>query len=606
MSLRTLIRLLSLSLALALVSPFVGNGAGLILLLAGVALPGLTLACLALAAGGGDLTRWQVRYQLGEDADLEWLEQVLSFLAAKAGHLVLEGNANGLFLEAPAAFDEYLQAQLPRALPEVRLTKSEAEGEHSLAGPSFFSVAQPGGDMLRWATESEGREIRVHVRHGPFVTAVARVTGGRPPGRWLRFPVPRFLSRAWRRLPVWDELSAGARLGSLFPPTGPGAVYSSRSRLLDWTPPAEYRADDSARYLGQSTDGRRLTLSYDLPLLTYGAPQAFLAGQVLQDLTGGYTVIVVSPHRGLLERIALEAEGTPVHWLDPQNPWRSAHLAVVAAEEWAEHDHDDDVVVDAVQGFFAGAGVDIHLPGVGDFTRLLAHVLVSAARQHARDLAFTDFYSIAGGTQILLAALTGLQEVSPDAAELLSQLDGDAGYVQAVTVLSAIRTALRPLGNASFQNFCRAPFLSLSRALNEPSLILAPMTDADFPENDRLLNAMLNLGLTRVLAAHDDRRIALHLHEPDLYQGNGRSWIEAARRDPRLTLLLDGRGATEGNRLEEDKAGQGLFRCPKELAPSFVAAWHLPASPAELAELPAGTAIARLPGMVVALKVSDR
>lgn len=605
MSLRTLIRLLSLSLALALVSPFVGNGVGFIFLLAGIALPGLTLAYLALPAGGGDLTRWQVRYQLNEGADLDRLERVLSFLAAKAGHLVLEGNANALFLEAPAAFEEYLQAQLPRALPEVRLTRSEAEGEHSLAGFSFFSVGQPGSEMLRWATESEGREIRVHVHHGPFVTAVARATHSRPPGRWLRIPAPRFLGRLWRRLPVWDELSAGARLGSLFPPTGHGAVYSSRSRLLDWVPPAEYRVEDSARYLGQSTGGRRLTLRYDLPLLTYGAPHTFLAGQVLQDLANGRAAIVVSPHRGLLEHIALEAEGSSVQWLDPQNPWRSAHLAVVAPEEWAEH--DDDVVVDAIQGFFAGAGVDTHLPGIGDFTRRLARVLVSAARQRGRDLAFTDLYSIAGGTQTLRAALTDLQETCSDAAELLTHLDGDAGYVQAVTVLSTIRTALRPLGNASFQTFCRAPFLNLSRALHEPGLILVPMSDADFPENDRLLGAMLGLSLTRILAARDDRRIALHLHEPDLYQAGVQRWIEAARRDPRLTLLLDGQGVTKGLWLEQDMdAGETLFRCPEELARDLIAAWRLPASPAELAELPAGTAIARLPGMVVALKVSDQ
>lgn len=605
MSLRTLIRLVALALGLLLASPFAPGAASIAALSAGIVLLGLIVAYLALPVGGGDLTRWQVRYQLDEGANLERLEQVLSFLAAKAGHLVLEGNASGLYLQVPAAFDEYLQAQLPRALPDVRLTRSEAEGEHSLAGSSFFSVGQPGGEMLRWATESEGREIRVHVHHGPFVTAVAQVTHGRPPGRWLRIPVLRFLGRAWHRMPVWDELSSGARLSSVFPPTKQGAVYSSRSRFLDWTPPAEYRADDGARYLGQSTDGRRLTLSYDLPLLTHSAPQTFLAGQVLQDLTGGYTVIVVSPHRSLLERIALEADGTPVHWLDPQNPWRSAHLAVVAPEEWAEHD-DDDVVVDAVQGFLAGTGVDTHLPGIGDFTRCLARVLVSAARQRARDLAFTDLYSIAGGTQALRTVLTDLQETCPDAAELLTHLDGDAGYVQAVTVLSAIRTALRPLGNASFQTFCRAPYLNLSQALHEPGLILAPMTDADFPENDRLLNAMLNLSLTRVLAARDDRRISLHLHKTDLYQDRGRSWIEAARRDPRLTLLLDGRGATEGHWLEEDKAGQVLFRCPKELAPHFVAAWHLPASPTELTELPATTAIARLPGMVVALHLEDR
>ena len=49
-----------------------------------------------------------------------------------------------------------------------------------------------------------------------------------------------------------------------------------------------------------------------------------------------------------------------------------------------------------------------------------------------------------------------------------------------------------------------------------------------------------------------------------------------------------------------------IFRCSDELAAHVVDIWHLPASAAELTELPADTAIARLPGMIVALKASDR
>ena len=66
--------------------------------------------------------------------------------------------------------------------------------------------------------------------------------------------------------------------------------------------------------------------------------------------------------------------------------------------------------------------------------------------------------------------------------ELLTLLDGDAGYVQAVTILSALRTALKPLGTGPIQGLCVEPFLNPSQVLTEPSLLLVPMTDTDFPE----------------------------------------------------------------------------------------------------------------------------
>jgi hypothetical protein len=41
------------------------------------------------------------------------------------------------------------------------------------------------------------------------------------------------------------------------------------------------------------------------------------------------------------------------------------------------------------------------------------------------------------------------------------------------------------------------------------------------------------------------------------------------------------------------------------MAPRVIADWGLPASVADLTELPTGTALARLPGMVVTLKASE-
>ncbi len=192
-------------------------------------------------------------------------------------------------------------------------------------------------------------------------------------------------------------------------------------------------------------------------------------------------------------------------------------------------------------------------------------------------------------------------------AQLLDQLDDDAGYVQAVTLLSAIRTALKPLGAGPLHALCQPPFLNASQALRGGSLLLVPMTNADFPEHDRLLSAMLDLTLHRVLAAADDLPLALHLHDPHLYRADrGRHWIDAARQDSRLSLLLDVQNPDAYSKVRGEQQGsQVIFRCSEALASTLIEEWGLPASASELTELPAGTGIARLPGMVVTLKVGE-
>jgi hypothetical protein len=299
MALRTFIRLLALALGLALASLLAWSAVGFLPILAGASLLILTLGYLALPAGGGDFTRWQVRYRLEGGEELGYLEEILRFLAERTEHFVIEANARGLFLELPQAFDRYVDAQLPKALPELKLSRVDYEDGSQRGGPSFFSIGTLDSSVLHWATECEGRQVRLHIHQGPYATLTAQTDGQCPPGHWLRIP-----GRFERRLPVWDELSAGVRLSSLFPPTDDGAVYSSRSRLLQLAPPDGYTPDSTGRTLGLSTDGRWLTVSHDVPLFTAGAPTSFLVREAVGDLDAGRTVVVVSPHRRTLEQIA--------------------------------------------------------------------------------------------------------------------------------------------------------------------------------------------------------------------------------------------------------------------------------------------------------------
>jgi hypothetical protein len=601
MSIRTFIRILSLAIGLVLASLLAWSAAGPLPALAGAGLLGLSLGYLALLAGGGDLTRWQLRYHLDGEADLDHLEQVLRFLADKAGQFTFEANAAGLFLELPVAFDRYVEAHLPKALLQLRMTKDKTGNEDRTRGSSFFFVGPLGSDLLCWATEEEGRQVRLHIHQGPYATLTAHTDGVRPPGRWMRLRMPR---RLCQRLPVWDELSAGIRLSSLFPPTGDGAVYSSRSRLLQLVPPGDYHPDENARCLGQSTDDRQMTLSRAIPLFTAGAPSSFLARQALSDLETGRVVAVVSPHRRVLEQIEREAGDCPVYWLDPQNSRRSAHLPIVGAEEWGVV--DVETVIQVTQAFLAGLGLDVNLPVIGAFTRHLVHALASSAWQTGTDFSFTDLYAVSQGTQTLRAFLADVQDMAGEpGAQLLAHLDDDAGYVQAVTLLSAIRAALKALGTGLLHALCQPPFLNASEALRGSSLLLVPMTNADFPEHDRLLSAILDLTLNRILASADEPNLALHLHDPHLYRTDrGQQWADAVRQEPRLSLLLDVQ-EPESYRPDEQRGGQVVFRCSEALASSLIEGWGLPGSAAELTELPAGMGMARLPDMVVILKVSE-
>jgi hypothetical protein len=416
----------------------------------------------------------------------------------------------------------------------------------------------------------------------------------------VRLPLPRLLRRLWHHLPLWDDLSLGTQVSSLLPRTDDATVYSSRSRLYQLIPPDDYTPDPGGRRLGHSADGRPLTLAYEVPVFTMGVPSAFLAQQVLDDLEADPAVVVISPHRSVLDRIARQASGSPIHWLDPQNSHRSAHLALVNADEW--DGEDDQTVVEATEAFLADLGVDVALPSVRAFCHQLISLLVRAAKHQTQDLAFTEFHTVTQSTQALRQFLLGVRGPSrPDAQALLVQLTNEEGYVQAVTILSAIRTALAPLETGPLHALCQPPFLSLHQLLSEGGLLLVPMTDADFPANDRLLSSMLDLTLNRILA-QPHPKVSLHLHDPHLYrQDRGQRWIDAARRDYHFALLLDNQ---QPNKHREREGAQIVFRCSAELASRLIDDWRLPASVSDLVELPADTGIARLPGMTVTLKAS--
>jgi hypothetical protein len=556
---------------------------------------------------------------------LDRLEDTLNFLAARSSHLVLEGNAEGLFLELPAAFDRYVEAQLPRALPEMRLLRDNNSSSNDNTGETlraFVSVGSPCGEALRWATGASGRprdgggalQVRAHIHPGPYVTLTAQSNGGRPPGRWLRIPVPRPLRRLWRRLPVWDELSAGVRLSRLLPPTDDGAVYSSRSRLLGLKPPLDYRPEAGGRRLGRSVDGRPLVLNHDVPLFTAGAPASFLAAQIASELERGGTVVVVSPDRRFLDRVRHQAaQSAVVQRLDPQNSQASARLAIVPAQEWASQ--DVETVIGLTQTFLQDLGLDVDLPAIHDFTRRLVHVLTGFSRGAGRALSFTDLYAVSQSAQALQAFLADMDRLRYDSdpltgqyvQTLLQQMDGDEGYVQAIAILSTVRAGLSPLRNGPLHELCQGPYFSANGASpGSARLLLMPMTKVDFPEHDRLLGAMLDLTLSRMLATGGGNlRLAVHLHDPHLYRRDGgQRWIDLARQDPRLSLLLNV-GEPEAY-VEAPEKGHGaelIFRCAEPLALALIKDWNLPATVSDLREIPPEMAVARLPGMVVTLEV---
>ncbi len=427
-------------------------------------------------------------------------------------------------------------------------------------------------------------------------------------------PVPGMAAaRLWKRLPVWDELAAGTRPSHLLPITGGDSVCSSRSRLLQLAASNNHSGEDTGQ-AGSPANGASLSLSYGVPLFTVGAPASFLIEQALDDLSSGRSAVVVSPHRRILNRLQREAQA-PTYWIDPESSRSAAHLAVVGTGEW--QGIDVETVLGLVETFLADLGLDLHLPAVRTSVRHLVRILAASALATGHDFAFTDLYAISQNTQILRAFLSDLADLGhrldPAAQEsithLAGQLDGDASYVQVVTVLSMMRAVLSPLRGGALHALCQPPFLDVAQALRLPALFLVPMTNADFPEYDRFLAAMLDLVLRRMLATqHAGLQVTLHLHDPHRYRSDvGQRWIDAARQDDHLSLLVDVQDPDQHALRGDHDRGQIVFRCSEALASALIDGWNLDYTVAELTELPAGVALARVPGVpgLVTLKAGN-
>lgn len=603
---------------------FLWGAAGPWISLPGPGLLVLVLLYLAWISGGTPTTRWQVRYHLppenaaafsGESTALERAERfeaIMRYVADRAGHVAIEANAGGLFLIAPRALDQYLSVQIPRVLPEGKVTRVEEDrvDNNNNGGRRRYLCSGPlTSEALSWAMQDTHRQVRLHVHRGLYLTLTARCAPP-PPGRWLRVPLPHPLAGLWRNLPLWDELSAGVRVCDLLPPTEAGAAHSSRSRLFQLVPPPDYKADEKGRRLGRTMDGRSLAQDYALPLFTTAAPAGFLVQQVVQDLARG-PVVVLSPRRHTLERMGREAQ-YPTYWIDQEDSLKATHLAIATAAEWP--DLDVGTVVAVTLDFLAGVGLDLGLAANRKVAGLLVHVLATSAALTDHDFTFVDLYAVSQSVQALRAFLRQLQEhfgpkdgLDEYVTELSTLLDGDAGYVQAVTALSRIRTGLDALKAGPLHNLSRPPFLDLGAALKANSLLLAPLANRDFPRFNRLLAAMLDLLLNRVLAGGAATSLALHLHDPHLYYpDHGRHWIATAGEDERLSLVLDVQDNEHDTRLkaglETTPGGELVFRCNGSPARSYVRDWELPCNAAELNELPDGVALARLPGLLAAVR----
>ena len=103
--------------------------------------------------------------------------------------------------------------------------------------------------------------MRLHIQQGPCATltvADGRTTFHSAAGSGCR--CARRLKRIWQRLPVWDELSAGVQLSSLFPPTATGVSTPAGRGCCSLFHQATTNLTREDRLLGHSGDGRALTL----------------------------------------------------------------------------------------------------------------------------------------------------------------------------------------------------------------------------------------------------------------------------------------------------------------------------------------------------------
>ena len=609
MSIRALLQLTLAAVAAIIATPLLWPWLGPVSAIVGLLLLAGLAVYLSLTTKPQPTTYWQIRYVLEDDTNLDRFNSIVEFLTARTKRLVIEANAQGLFLVAPRAFDEYIEAQLPVSLPQATVLRSKPSNNNNKSG--HLCLSAPTAEHLRWATEKPGRQVRVHLA-SPFVTLTSGDTP--PPGRWLR--IPALPGIHLQNLPVWDDLSKGTKPGALLPLTTATAIYSSRSPILTLVPPEDYNPDTAARCLGEAVDGRPLTLPFSLPLFTIAAPPSFLARQVIEDNHARRTAIVISPYRRVLDLVQHQlGSTTTIQWLDQENSRTSTHFAPVGANEWSDDASRVEIAIQATEGFLTDLGLDLAPPAVRSLVGALVRVLVGSAWQTTHDFAIGDLYAVSQNASILKAFLADVAELGtmePSTATALQyltqQVRSDTGYVQVVSVLTALRNVLAPLKATSLQALCQPPFTSIGDVLKPGSVLLVPMTNVDFPEHNRFLGSVLGMVLNQgIRTVGTDLQLTIHLHDPQLYRADrGFRWINAARKDPRIGVIVDTHDPNHyGQVIVEGEEGEVFFRCSDKLAADLAQAWNIACPTSDLINLPPGIALARLPGFLAAAKIGS-
>ncbi|MBN2358014.1 MAG: hypothetical protein JXR83_01085, partial [Deltaproteobacteria bacterium] len=593
MSLRAMIRVVAAAVVAIPLGLLLVPVAGVWPLLVGPGLLLLTGTCLALATGPGPVVSWQLRYYLPAGAPesvLDRLDRVLAFLVDRGHHVVLEVKDRTLILTAPEPLGEYVQVQIPGALPDAKLAELRLESANHPRDVFLATAPLPAAEVLRWATLAASRRVRLHFRDGGRMTLVAG--GARPPGPWLRLPGP-IARMVWHKAAVWDIMPAGTRLANLLPTTRTDSTFSSRSRLLELALPPDYEAAPGRR-LGRAADGRWLTNADDTLLFLTAAPPEYLARLAVEDHRRDVKPVVLSPHRQILERIAGQVASTT--WIDAENSIATSHLAVVPAAEWGAVSAESATRL--AQRFLVDVGVDLSVEATRTVVQYLTYVLANSAYLTGNDFSFVDLYAVSQGIEALRAFLRDVRQLFPDQSQPIharvarfeALLDTDTGYVQAVTALSAIRAALKPLRAGPVHNLAQPPYLDVRAVLAAGEPILVPLTNHDYPGYDRLLAAMLDLTLARVLEnSNGTPRFALHLHEPQRFRPDrGGSWVHAARTKTLPIIISAADAGVYADVYRRERDAELIFFCSNGQAAALIRDEALPCTAADLVDLPAG------------------
>jgi len=662
--------------------------------LAMVLIPG-AIAAWTMMLSGAQTTRWRLRHSLKDEAadeELDHLDNGLQFLVQNAGMIILETNREGLFLEAPQAFAGYAERLIPGILPGGRLIRQRlpaqtgATSRRALRGrlkkamppqseekqtlgerwpglpapiaslplPSslakhlpvseerhLIALGHPPREALLWGLQ-EGRTMRVYLVQdvtGQLVVAATihlRGDAPLPPGRWRQIPSLPFLEHFPFGVPL------RGRVSDVLPRVRGPSIYSTESRLLYLPPPAAYESQPGYRTLGTGVDGAGnahslLAAPYDSTLLSVNAVESFLDRQTRNDARAGRAMVVISPHRALLKKLA---ERIRDHVLvDMENAIEGGHVPILTCAE--QGNDDPGLAVKAMLDFLAEQGLDQSRPQILEFARHVVVAVIEAARVEERDAGLLELYAISRGPNSLYAFLSPRSHYWQSAGieylvNLVQHMKDDLHDFQVMAMLDALRTTLiKTWQVGTLNHIVQQPFPNFEETLRQGGALLCVLHDRDFPENDRYLRAMFEMAAFRAVqatlrqpfdpstglrtsSAQDraqdsaDALVSVYLHSPTVYSSSTSldRWLSLAQHE-RISLLIDLSEqewlSGDGKELRENSLGESLlnqvetkllFRCPEILANRLARhaeGWALPCPLTELAEIPENVALARLP-----------